>query len=305
MVGISELIAQLRTLQDMERAAVRLVAHGDAAIPPLRDLLFERDPSGIFSPRRHAVTALASLRAYEVLIDFLRRPKADVDPVERLGDEAVINAAARALKGAPNERTFRVLLALATRRLLPGVLEALAPYHRVEALPYFIAALAEDDARVAAEFALRELGPEARAALLEAATRPFPSSGYESGSSQRARRSALGLLLAIGIDPTDWHRLRPLIRDSDVWIATLACEIGLAAKGDYREIAHRLIALILNADPVLRLELEGCLTRSFDLVGSFVIAAVDAMGPFAAGDRSKAAESFHRIISNKSADRRG
>jgi hypothetical protein len=293
MVGISELIAQLRTLQDVERATVRLVAHGDAAIPALRDLLFERDPSGIFLPRRHAVTALARLRAYDVLIDFLRRPKADVDPVERLGNEAVINAAARALKGAPNERTFRVLLALAAHRLLPGVVELLASYHRLEALPYFIAALADDDARTAAEFGLLQLGQDARPALLEAATPPSAFSEYESLSSQRARRSAFGILLAIGIDPQDWNRLEPSIRDADVWIATLACEIGLGAKRDYCEIAHRLIAMLPNAAPVLRLELERCLARHFDLVGTFVIAAAGATG---SDKHSEATESLHRII---------
>ena len=48
------------------------IALGKEAIPPLRELLFKREPSGLFETRRRAVEALASLGAYKTLVDFLK-----------------------------------------------------------------------------------------------------------------------------------------------------------------------------------------------------------------------------------------
>jgi hypothetical protein len=50
------------------RAVAELVALGTSAIPPLREPLFEREPSGLFQVRCRAVEALAALDAYDVLL---------------------------------------------------------------------------------------------------------------------------------------------------------------------------------------------------------------------------------------------
>lgn len=100
----------------------------------LRALLFEREPSGLYQPRCLAVRALAALEAYDVLVDYLNAaPREAADPVERVGEDAVINAAARALAGLHEARIFELLMSLAETRLLPGAIGALGRFGRVEA----------------------------------------------------------------------------------------------------------------------------------------------------------------------------
>jgi hypothetical protein len=94
----ARLIDRLRALREADRAVLDLSALGPVAIPALRHFLFRREPSGLYQPRCDAVAALAALRADEVLLDFLEAaPEVEIaDPVERTGEDAVINAAARA-----------------------------------------------------------------------------------------------------------------------------------------------------------------------------------------------------------------
>jgi hypothetical protein len=149
---------------------VDAVACGRRAIPALRTLLFEREPSGIYQPRCWAARALSILSAYDVLFEFLSAPHAARDPVERAGDDAVINAAARCLSAMREEPVFQIILSLAERRYWPGVVGSLATSHREEAIPYLVGSLAEDDCRLLAEPALAAFGPAARPALLDSAT---------------------------------------------------------------------------------------------------------------------------------------
>jgi hypothetical protein len=44
---------------------------GNAAIPTLRGLLFQREPSGLFQTRCRAIEALAALDAHSVVIEHL------------------------------------------------------------------------------------------------------------------------------------------------------------------------------------------------------------------------------------------
>ncbi|MFZ1963100.1 MAG: hypothetical protein WAU78_06475 [Roseiarcus sp.] len=247
----------------MDRAAIQLAAFGRGAIPALRTLLFERDPSGIFEPRCGAVWALASLHAYDVLMEFLATSREIVDPVERVGEEAVVNAAARGLRDFDNEQVFEILFAIAKRRLLPGVIETLGHYRRSETISFLIAGLADDDARPAAVAALLELGDRARPALLRAAALAVPSSHGESTSSRRCRRSALGLLRAMGVAQDDWPILQPLIDDLDSRMAMLACDIGLGLGMAGDEAVHRLVGMLSTADFLLSLQLEDCLVRHY------------------------------------------
>ena len=220
-------VEALRTLRDGDHGVAETASCGAAAIPALRDLLFERDPSGIFETRRRAVEALALIGAHDVLIEFLESSCDIADPVERLGEDAIVNAAARALAGASEPRVFNLLRSLAQKKILPGVVAALGAFGRAEAIPYLVAALGEDESRPAAEAALFALGALARDALMAAARqRPFPN--RESESKLRQRRAALGLLARIGARDEMLPELRKLMRDRDPGVQLLACEIWLA-----------------------------------------------------------------------------
>ena len=267
---VARLTAELRSLRTMDRAAIQLVASGRGAIPALRTLLFEHDPSGIFEPRCGAVWALASLHAHEVLMEFLATSREIVDPVERVGEEAVINAAARGLRDLDDERVFQLLFAIAERRLLPGVIETLGHYRRSETISLLIAALADDDARPAAAAALLELGDRARSALLRAAVLAVPSPDVEITSSRRRRRSALGLLRAMGVGRDDWPILQPLIDDPDPRIAMLTCDIGLGLGMAGDEAIRRLVSMSSTADFLLSVQLEDCLVRHYALARGVV-----------------------------------
>jgi hypothetical protein len=104
---------------------------GPSVIPAVRAFLFRRERSGIYQPRRWAVDVLAALHAYGVLEDYLKRPRIAADPVERAGDEAVANAAARALSRVREEWVFRLMLDLAEWHLTSGVVEALGSFNRM------------------------------------------------------------------------------------------------------------------------------------------------------------------------------
>jgi hypothetical protein len=276
--AVRQAIDELKSLHDGYRGLIEVVTCGNKAIPALRALLFEREPSGLYQPRCLAVSALAALESYDVLIEYLNAPREVADPVERVGEDAVINAAARALADQHHERILVLLLKLAETRLLPGVIVALGGFGRVEAIPYLVEALAEDESRLAAEAGLRNLGAPARQALLDAATQCWPSVERESDSSVRRRRSALALLTEIGIRPEQWPLLRRLMQDEDAKIAVLACKICLtsAIESEKDAAVRRLISLLPSVDFVLTDEIEKCLTFHFDDVGKAATAAIQA-----------------------------
>lgn len=195
MHDLKQAINRLRSLHDGDLGVVEIVACGPPAIPHLRSLLFEREPSGLFETRCRVVQALAALNAGHMLIEFLTTPHESADPVERLGDDAVVNAAARAVTKYRDESVFQLLLSLAKRRPLPGVIAALGSFGRYETIPYLVDALAEDECRSIAEAALEKLGPAARHALITAVSEASSPQESESPSRIRQRQSALGLLV--------------------------------------------------------------------------------------------------------------
>ena len=194
---IHDAIAKLRALRESDLAVLDLVACGQAAVEPLREFLFDRDPSGIFQPRCQAVDALVALGAKDVLIDFLTHPKDVVDPVEQAGEDAVTNAAACAMIRWPDNHVFSLLMDIANRKLLAGVVEALGEYRREEAVPILVTSLGDDFCRPAAENAFRKMGPETCPCLLQLANYRTPSPDFESDSSRRLRRSALKLFIEL------------------------------------------------------------------------------------------------------------
>jgi len=173
------------------------------AVPALRAVLVEREPSGLFETRCRAVQALSALKAREVLVEFLANPYWAADPVERLGDDAVINAAARALAKWRDEDTFQVLLKLSKERLLPGAVAAIGSYRRAALIPYLVAGLAEDECRPFAEAALGKFGARAYGALTQIVNATDPSPGSESPSRKRQHQSALRLPVRIANSRTN------------------------------------------------------------------------------------------------------
>jgi len=235
-------LERVRSLHEGDRGVLDAIACGSRAVPALGALLFARESSGLYQPRLRAIQALAALGAQETLIDFLSAPHEAADPVERLGEETVVSAAARALGDTREERVFELLLRLADVWLLPGVVAALGRSGRAKALPYLVDALAEDCSRPDAESALKSFGAVARPALLAAAAWAPPPGERETESGLRQRQSALRLLREIGASPEDWLVLRHLTVHPDARVAALACEIALVSAPDVEkpEAARRL-----------------------------------------------------------------
>lgn len=275
---VRDAIAKLISLVDGDRAISKAAACGHRAIPALRAILWARELGGLFETRCRAVDALVLLGAYDVLIDYLAAPPCRTDPGERIAQDAVTNAAARAVVASDDVRVVPLLLRLAQQRPLAGVIEALGRLKREEALPYFVDALAEDFARPAAEAAIRALGSKTRPALLDAAVRRRPSAAAESPSSRRRRLSALKLLAELGPpDPVTWPPLRDLIREDDPAIAALACRLCLAS-GDEPSVhraVERLVELLGSAEWPLSEDIEECLVERFEKARDFVTPRVE------------------------------
>jgi len=259
----------MMSLHDGDRGLLEVVAYGQEAISPLRFLLFKREPSGIYEPRRRVASALRSLQAYNALREFLALRREIADPVERTGEDAVINAAARELMCRPRETDFPLLLDVLRWRILPGVIESAGAFERPEAIPLFIDALAEDDCRPVAESALRKLGHLTEPALIACVVRRAPS-GFESSTSRRQRRSALELLVEIGIAPERWVWLRHLIDESDAKFAALACKLALMTPRitDKRKALKRLLDLLGGSDWMVANSIEAWLVEHFSELSS-------------------------------------
>ena len=256
--ALQRAIGKLKSFHDGDIAVLEVVACGDRAIPALKTLLFDREPSGLFQVRVRAVDALAKLGADEVLVEFLSTPHDVTDPVERLGEDAVINAAARALAYHSDQHVFEVLLRLAHRPCLTGVIFALGTSGRPEAIPLLVEALSEDASRITAEAALKRIAAAARSCLIEAVSRRTDAHEHVSESRLRQRRSALRLLAEIGVSRGTWQAVRHLMYDDDGRIAILACKIGLAtgSASEKRDAVFRLFRLFANADWTSRDEIE-------------------------------------------------
>lgn len=259
---IEHAIKRLKSLHDGEAGFSEVVGLGAAAVPALLSLLFEREPSGLHQARCRAAEALAALKAFDALGDFLRDARTISDPVERLGEDAVLSTAARSIARLNENWVYRLLVELAHRRKLNGVLAGLGAFGRKASVPILVDALSEDDVRLTAEAVLRTFGAAARRDLVAAAVDQGHDERSESESHLRKRRSALGLLLELGIARRHWPVLRALIDDEDRHIALLACgaavEFGAATDGP--RAMERLRKLKIKADWLER-------SRVDDLIG--------------------------------------
>jgi hypothetical protein len=260
------LIDRLNSLKEEELVVAELVACGKGAVKPLRRFLLHGKPGGIFQPRQRAVEALAKLGAKDVLLEYLASEKHISDPVDRYGEEAVENTAARCLAGWRDEEVYDVLLRLLRRKPMPGVIETIGEYRRPETILDFMCALGDDVSGGPAEEALRKAGESVHRALLDAALAPVPTAADEIPSSLRRRASALRLLSERDLSVEEWRELAVLTRDRDPEIAARTCWIALlAADGRGRRIAvRRLIEVLPEANLFLQMEMESWLLRRYD-----------------------------------------
>jgi len=261
--GAADLVAQLESLVDGPLAALRLVACGDAAVEVLREYLLAGRITSLYQSRCWAVEALAALGARDVLLAYLKQERPVSDPVLRLSEDAVESAAARALVAWPSDEVFSVLLERARARLLPGLVEALGAFQRVEAVPVLVRALEDDVCRRAAEDALRTAAPGAVPVLIRAALSPQPEAGDESPSSLLRRRSATTLLAGGHVDAGEWPRLRPLVLETDRALVVAAARLAarLAPPHDRRLAASRLTEIAGDAGWPLSADIEDVLAE--------------------------------------------
>ena len=242
---VSSAIERFKSLQDGDRSFSEVVRFGIEAVPELRALLFKREPSGLYVARRRAAEALAALKSFDTLGEFLRLNREIEDPVERVGEEVVISAAASLIARLHEDWVYNLLLDLTKRHVLSGVLAGLGEFKRPGSIPLLIRALSEDEVRPTAEAVLRSFGHAARPQLIRAANPSKDRVQPESETNLRGRRSAIRVLLDIGVTRRDWPLLRPLMQDEDPRIAILACMAcaGVGTAADRLGAAARLAPL--------------------------------------------------------------
>jgi hypothetical protein len=142
------------------------------------------------------------------------------------------------------------------------VLAGLGSFHRKDSIEIFVSALGEDELRLTAEAILRGFGRAVRPALIAATLDRGDAGHFENESHSRKRRSALGLLLEIGVPAKKSRVLRPLMEDSDRQIAVLACRVCFESGSaqDLARSARRLVDLRSGADWLEQERIDDLLT---------------------------------------------
>jgi hypothetical protein len=264
---IESLTHALESLLGGPMAATALAACGQRAIPALRAFLMDGRPRGIYQPRQLAVETLAQLGAKDVLIEYLDSHPTIKDPVVRMGEDAVRSTAARELGRWQSEDVFECLSRISLNLLLPGVVESLGAFRRLETMPYFLWALGDGVCRPQAEEAIRGLGEAARPTLVDAANARTPSAEEETSSSLQRRRWALRILLDLKISEPEWERLEGLLGETDPEIVITSARIGLefAPHSGKAQAIQRIIDRLPIASWFLRTEARAALMEHFNL----------------------------------------
>jgi hypothetical protein len=264
---IESLVSDLESLRGGSIAAAALVGCGSSAIPPLRCFLLQGRPRGVYQPRQLAVETLGELGAKDVLIEYLSKPLAIKDAVVRFGEDAVRSTAARGLARWQSDDVFDCLTRAGSDHLLPGIVEALGAFRRIETMPYFLRALGDGVCRSYAEEAIRGLGIAARPFLIDAAGLGNSSVDEENSSSLQRRRWVLRILLDQALSEQDWMRLRGLLEEDDSEIVITTARIGLrvAQMPDRLGAVRRLIEMLPRADWFLRTDARAALAEHFDI----------------------------------------
>src|ERR1700728_1338494 len=264
---IESLARDLESLRGGSMAAAALIGCGDRAIPALRAFLLNGRPRGIYQPRQLAVETLGKLGAKKVLLEYLSRTAPIKDAVVRMGEDAVLSTAACELGRWQTEDVFECLMGMASDRMLPGIVETLGSFRRVETIPYFLRALGDGVCRSYAEDAIRKMGEDAKELLLAAASSKSPSIEQESGSSLQRRRWVLRILSDLKLSECDWARLRHLLdeADPDMVITTARIGLDMAPAPDKWRAVRRMIEMLPAAGWFLRIEASAALAEHFDV----------------------------------------
>lgn len=264
---IEDQVRGLESLQGGSFAAAALIGCGERAIPALRSFLLKGRPRGIYQPRQLAVETLAQLGAKNVLLEYLSNLATIEDAVVRMGEDAVRSTAARELSRWLTDDVFECLMHVGSDHLLPGIVETLGAFRRLETLPYFLRALGDGVCRSSAEDAIRALGDVARSALVDAANAPDPSIEEENASSLQRRRWVLRILADLKATTKDWNRLRHLLdeTDADIVITAGCIALNVAPEADQWQAVHRLIEMLPPANWFLRTEARAALGEHFDI----------------------------------------
>ena len=196
--------------------------------------------------------------AFDTLGEFLRLDREIEDPIERLGEEVVMSAAARLIAPLHEDWVYDLLLDVTKRHVLSGVLAGLGEFKRPGSIPLLIRALSEDEVRPTAEAVLRSFGRAVTPQLIRAANPSKDRVQPENETNLRGRRSAIRVLLDIGVTRKEWPLLRPLMQDEDLRIATLACMAcaGVGTAADQLDATARLALLRSRGDWLQRQQID-------------------------------------------------
>ncbi len=268
---IRSFVGDLESLPGGDLTVSLLVGCGERAVPPLRELLLNGKPRGVFQPRQRAVEALGELGAKDVLMEYLSQKRAIADAVVRFGEEAVENTAARELARWPTEEVFQFLMDLTQRRMLPGAVDALGQFERPEAAPVFLKAFGCDVSRPSAEKALHAIAEKVKPVLLQAARRVSPQEDEKPSERQR-RRSVVRILADIVLRAEDWNELKPLLEDGDQEIAIMAAEMAVdcAPPAEKQMAARFLIRSLDSAQWFLQIRIQECLGRNYGVLHELI-----------------------------------
>jgi hypothetical protein len=264
---IESLARGLESLQGGSMTAAALIGCGDRAIPALRAFLLNGRPRGIYQPRQLAVETLGKLGAKEVLLEYLSSTVPSEDAVVRMGEDAVLSTAARELSQWQTQDVFECLSGIGSKRILPGIVETLGSFRRLETFPYLLRALGDGVCRSYAEDAIRKIGEDAKELLLDAANAKSPSAEEESGSSLQRRQWVVRILADLKLRERDWVRVRRLLEETDPDIVITTARIGfdVAPAPDKQYAVHRTIEMLPRAGWFLRSEASTALADRFDI----------------------------------------
>lgn len=254
-------IERLNSLVDGQQASTELAGFGASAIEPLKHFLITGPPRGIFQPRQWAVEALGALGAKDVLLDYLRRDDHISDPVVSHAEDAVRNTAARLVARWKTDDVFELLLRLAQKRILPGIVAALGSFRRKEVLPILERALEDDVARPTAEEALSGFGGSEIETLVQTVGRKTMNGEEEVPSSLRRRRAAAELLSNSSVEVALWPQLQLLLDEKDPELVIHGAKIGtlLATDGDKPNVVANVLRVLPGAPWYLKEEATKCL----------------------------------------------
>lgn len=213
------------------RALAEVLSTPEAPVPPsnfnreqlvaaLGALLGTSGVAGLVQVRCRALQALSKLGAADSIADFLIVASARADGDTSPGERAVLNTAAKALRGSPEAGAVQALLRCALRWRLPGAIEALASIPRPSVIPGLVAGLYDDRSRAVAAAALQRWNGQASPILWRTV---IQAPRKASASRLRARRAAARILAQISLTHEATLEVRRWLDDPDVEISGSAC----------------------------------------------------------------------------------